>query len=215
MSKPTNDSATSTLATSDRANESATKEKAYDTMLSSSRHTYKPTIPWAFESPDPCMLTPYVDDDKKPPENPSIAVRIVRIHFLIKLPAILAITLALSCLPAAIQHGRCNDDGSGNTTAVVAPRAFLRNLLHGTWATLAFQAAVGVPSALLRTELLADPAGAIGFFAVVVGALRSTAGANRATAIRSCDGSVWDEIGVDWRQGWVTALVCVWAVRRR
>ncbi|KAL2166488.1 hypothetical protein VTG60DRAFT_2725 [Thermothelomyces hinnuleus] len=236
MSKPANSPTISAPTTSAKANENDTKNKDCNrTPPSSPRYTYKPAIPWAYASLPPSQLTTYLDVKKKPPKKPHLAVRIVQSHFLLKLPAILAITLALACLPAAIRDGYGNDGNAAKTAAAAAPTAFLRNLLHGVWVAFAFQAAVAAPSALLRTELLFDLSGAACFVTVVAGALGSRASANRAgasagagdwaaaavegaraigRAVESWDGRVWEEIGVDWRQGWVSALVCIWAVRR-
>ncbi|KAL2162255.1 hypothetical protein VTH06DRAFT_7168 [Thermothelomyces fergusii] len=238
MSKPANKSAISTPAVSAKASESDAHNNQDDHMPPSPwRASYKPAVPWAFTPPTPAPtqhLPSFLDDDdddddddnekRRPKKEASLAVRMVRSHFLVKVPAVVAVALALSC------------------RAPPAPTPLLRNLLRAAAAAVALQAAVAAPSALLGTGLLADLAGSVGLVAAVAAALGDTAAANRATAgvgvgvgvgvvgwadavvegavaigraLDPRDGRVWDEVGVDWRQGWVSTLVCVWALKRR
>ncbi|KAK4031906.1 hypothetical protein C8A01DRAFT_41659, partial [Parachaetomium inaequale] len=80
-----------------------------------------------------------------------IIQRIRKIHFLIQIPTVLALTLFFQSL----SRGRD------------FPAAFLLNFLCCTAATFAIQTAVALVSILGRTELLYDLSGAGGFMFVV------------------------------------------------
>lgn len=142
-------------------------------------------------------------------------LRAIRSPFMLKLPCIFALTLLVQCATHTV------------------PAALLVALARCAAATLVLQMAVAVPSVLGRSELLFDLCGA-GCFLVVVGlSLGSVAGggggggdggdgdvwgvgrvlAGIGRAVVTWDSGVWEEMGVDWRQGWISAVVCVWAVR--
>ncbi|KAK4150575.1 hypothetical protein C8A00DRAFT_17927 [Chaetomidium leptoderma] len=129
-------------------------------------------------------------------------------NFLLKLPLILAITLALQSL-------------------FRFPAVFLLNLLRCTAATLTIQTAVALPSVLwFRSELLYDVSGAL-CFVVVAGLSLGLSTTGDTTFLRGLSPGLWREVpvvmmrggggwralGVDWRQGVVSLAVCVWAGR--
>ncbi|KAK4249689.1 hypothetical protein C7999DRAFT_39178 [Corynascus novoguineensis] len=209
-----------------------------DDRMAPSRQKYKPAIPGAYRNGalPPSPLTTYLEDKKKSPEKPSLAVRVLQSHFLVKLPAIMVITLVLSCLS---RTGTQTKTETG--THPPPPAAFLYNLLRTTTGTFALQVAVALPSVLLRTEMLFGLSGPACFVLVIARTLDRTGVANLlldrpekagsfgaghasvdasyfggdgalevvkgiAKGIVLLDGRVWEDIGVNWRQGLVMGI---------
>ncbi|KAL2138206.1 hypothetical protein VTI28DRAFT_7279 [Corynascus sepedonium] len=204
-----------------------------DNKMAPSRPKYKPAIPDAYRNGalPPSPLTTYLEDKKKPPKKPSLAVRVLQSHFLVKLPAIMVITLVLSCLSRTETQTKTETG-----TQPPPPAAFLYNLLRTTTGTFALQVAVALPSVLLRTEMLFGLSGPACFVLVVARTLDRTGVANLlldwpekagslgaghasvgasyfggdgalkvvkgiAKGVVLLDGRVWENIGVNWRQG--------------
>ncbi|KAK4145552.1 uncharacterized protein C8A04DRAFT_35610 [Dichotomopilus funicola] len=191
--------------------EPSSKPASESSSKPASENASKPATKTALELAD--------ERASKPATNPgpNLLGRPIDSHFLVRIPVLLILTLLIQSFSF--------------TSTRNIPTTFLANLAQSTAATFAIQTAVAVPSILLQNEKLYDLSGTGNFVVVIAMSLARTARLNQGpgsevgvvdvlgaiTRILKGEGiyngGVWEELGVDWRQGWVTALVYVWAVR--